>query len=112
MSSRVNHSDNVQLLATSRVRRNTPRGGLLNVPHLRAVIPDGAVGGELAHARRVEDGLARPSLGLTPTSADFFLARDISLIIREHEEWIVVEQVVHERTKEIRFAARQPSLIV
>src|SRR6516162_5199256 len=53
------------------------------VPDVLGILPDGAVGGELAHARDVEDGLARPRLRIAPQVADLRLAIHIRLKIRK-----------------------------
>src|SRR5262245_55779459 len=86
---------------------NTRRRCRFDVPYPRAVIPDGPVGGELAHTCRVQDGPARPGQWITPERTDFFLCLDVSLVIGEHEERILPKQVVHKRTEQVRAAARQ-----
>jgi hypothetical protein len=46
-------------------------------------------------------------LRVPPQGTDGFLARDVILEIGEHEERVVPEQVVDDRTEEIRVTARQ-----
>ena len=50
---------------------------------------------------------ARPGLRVAPQRPDLFLALDVGLVVGEHQERIVVQQVVDERPEEIRVAARQ-----
>ena len=54
----------------------------LDLPDAFAVIADGPVGGELAHARHVEDGHAIPMLRIAPRAPDLGLAVDVGLIVR------------------------------
>ena len=49
----------------------------LDMPHLPAVIADGSVGRELAHACNVDDGSSRPRLRIVPERADLPLRFDV-----------------------------------
>jgi hypothetical protein len=64
------------------------------LPHQFALVADGSVGGEFAHARDIEDGFARPGLRVTPERADLILAFDVRLVVREDEEGVIPEEVI------------------
>ena len=56
------------------------------MPDPLGVIPDGAVGGELAHARHIQDRGMGPGVPVAPQGTGTILAVDIGLVIGEHEE--------------------------
>ena len=65
----------------------------LDLPDALAVVADRAVGRELAHARGVEDRLARPGARIAPERADSILRVDVRLVVGQQEKGIVIEQI-------------------
>ena len=69
----------------------------LRLPDLVAVLADGAVRGELARARGVQDRHARPAFLVAIGLVDQRLAIRVRLVVGEHEVRIVVHEIVDQR---------------
>jgi hypothetical protein len=81
----------------------------LDLPHAFAIVADRAVGGKFAHARGVENRLARPCLGIAPEGAHSLLRVDVGLVIGEKEEGIVMEEILDKRAEWLGVAAAECS---
>ena len=77
----------------------------LHPPYVFAVFANRAVRGEFAHARGVEDRLARPRVRVAPERGHAVLCIDVGLVIGEQEEGIVIEQVFGDRAEQLGVAA-------
>src|SRR6187399_598035 len=81
-------------------RSECGHGRLSHPPDAFAVITNRTVGGELAHAGCVENGLPRPCLLVAPERTHLSLGVDVGRVVGKYEEVIVVEQILYDRAEE------------
>ena len=77
------------------------------MPDVLAVLADRAVGGELPHPRGIEDRHSGPLLLVAIGFAYPVLAVDVGLVVGKQQVWIVIEQLVQQRTEEVAIAMRE-----
>jgi hypothetical protein len=76
----------------------------LHLPDVVAVLANGAIAGELTHPRHIQDRHAGPVLLVPVGLADLVLTIDVGLVIRQQQERIAVQQVIHQRAEQIGVA--------
>ena len=81
----------------------------LDLPDVAAVIANGTVGGEFAHACNVDDGCSRPGLRIVPERADPPLTFYVCLVICQDQEGVACEQIINEGAKEVCVTAGRGS---
>src|SRR5215471_11781349 len=97
---------------TTRLRLPVDSGRQLDwadVPDLVRVLPDGSIGGELAHPRNVEDCLFGPTVPVEVGARDLLLRAGIGSKVRQAEVGIFVEQRVDQRLEEAGILGRKES---
>ena len=80
-----------------------------HVPDFLTVFRNGAVGREFAAARGVEDGHPCPALYVLPGRINLFLTGDVGSVIGQHEERIIMDQIIDQRAKYLRITPREVS---
>src|SRR5262249_36008527 len=97
------------LLLDGGVREGTD-DGRLDLPDLAGVLADGAVGGELAHARDVEQRLAVPGRAILVLDVDPQLSLDIVMEVGEVHVLVArAEELGHDRAEDVLVASREMS---
>src|ERR1700756_4021654 len=70
------------------------------LPNSLGVVTNRTVRRKLPHASNVKNRLASPGRGISPKNADLILAIDIGLVVGQHQERVMLEQVFNERMEE------------
>src|SRR5262245_46309993 len=75
------------------------------------VLSDRAIRGEAANPCDVENRTLSPYRRCAPSALDVTLSFDVAAIVCQHQEGIVVEQVVRQRREEMRLIRREVSAL-
>jgi hypothetical protein len=70
-------------------------------PDVRAVVPDGAIRGELAHSRHIQDRHTIPSIAVAIRDADSILALDVGAVISKQQVLVRVQERVVQGAEQI-----------
>src|SRR5262245_4067042 len=90
--------------------RLDPYGHRSYTPDVVAVLGDGAVRRKLATTCCIQDGHPRPRLCVRPGGAYPVLTLHVGGVVGQHQEGVVVAQVVHQRTEYLGVPTGESSL--
>ena len=78
-------------------------------PDVTAIVRDGPIRGEVAHAGCVQDRHLGPGVLVGPCLADLGLALDVRLEVGQYEVGVVMDQPVDQGLEEVTVAPRKVS---